>query len=171
LVLRGDSLKGKGQSPFPAFSRQSCWRLPVTHPAGRSLPQRPPLRGVQAHSNSEEYRISSSFKCPASCGFMAEAVGTRQGSPLRCDERHRTPALDRTRLASARRARHEAGHSNKEIWFEADAFLQIPPYVGTRGEQTSCLTPAAAQQPPPPAATPATRLPPVKSGSLKPRNR
>lgn len=48
---------------------------------------------------------------------MAEAERTRQGSPLRCDER----ATERTALtepsAPARCKSHEAGALNEKIWF------------------------------------------------------
>jgi len=47
--------------------------------------------------------ISSFIECPSSRGFMAEPVGTRQGCSLMLHKRADERALDRTRLASARR--------------------------------------------------------------------
>lgn len=44
-------------------------------------------RPLRAHSNKESHQISFSSNAPASGGFMAEAVGTCQCSPLRFDER------------------------------------------------------------------------------------
>jgi hypothetical protein len=46
------------------------------------LPAAPALKAIW---KIPKFLLLSS--APASCGFMAEPVGTRQGSPLRCDER------------------------------------------------------------------------------------
>jgi hypothetical protein len=43
------------------------------------------LQRPKATRKRTKFLLRSS--APASCGFMAESVGTRQGSPLRFDER------------------------------------------------------------------------------------
>jgi hypothetical protein len=72
----------EGRSTFPSFSRCSCLPLPI--PAVPvPAPQRPTL------SDAMQFRLGPKFlllsSAPASGGFLAEAVGTCQGSPLRFD--------------------------------------------------------------------------------------
>jgi hypothetical protein len=50
-------------------------------------PQRPALKSAMQFGMGPKFLLLSS--APASCGFMAETVGTRQGSPLRSDEREK----------------------------------------------------------------------------------
>ncbi len=62
---------------------------------------------------------------------------------------HSTPALDRTRLASAHRARHEGGTQQKKFGLRAKGeqpSFTISPHAGSTGEQTSWHTATIATQ-------------------------
>jgi hypothetical protein len=62
---------------------------------------------------------------------MAEAVGTRQGSPLRCDEREKAAPL--TEPASPLPAAQDMkrGHSTKEIWLRQTPSFKFRPSAGS----------------------------------------
>ena len=67
-------------------SDYACGRSPVLRPllAGPvPAPQRPALTSAMQFGLGPKFLLLSS--APASGGFMAEAVGTCQGSPLRFD--------------------------------------------------------------------------------------
>ncbi len=61
-------------------------RFAATHHSG-PVPARNAVPACKDNNGKEVDRISSFIKCPPSCGFMAEPVGTRQGSSLTLDER------------------------------------------------------------------------------------
>jgi hypothetical protein len=76
---------------------------------------------------------------PASCGFMAEPVGTRQCSPLRFDERaEERAALTEPASPLPASQNMKRGHSTKEIWLRAKGEMpsfRISPRAGSTGEQ------------------------------------
>ena len=143
-MLIFDLLMGRLLRPSLAATadRTGVFRFPSMRAC--SCPQRRPLRAYKRKA----IRKGPNFffvQVPP----LHAALWQRRSEPvkgLRCAamNAHKTRALDRTRLAPARRLQDmKRGHSNKEIWFEADALLQNPPHAGSTGERTSCLTPAA----------------------------
>ena len=122
--------------------------LSASHPSGAvSWPPTPAPE--KQHGSGPRFLLLSS--APASCGLIAEAVGTRQGSPLRCDERAEGRAA-LTEPASPLPAPQDMkrGHSIQEIWLRAKGKVpsfRISPHAGSAGEQTSCHTATIAMQP------------------------
>ena len=116
-------------------------------PSMRDVPSRNALPTGQ--NDKEEDRISSFIKCPLHAALWQSRSEPVKGLRCAAMNGHRTPALDRTRLVSARRQNHEGGHSTKEIWLRAKGELpsfNIPPHAGDTGAHTMTTTAATTSR-------------------------